>query len=371
MSADPIQQQMIRDAMKSIAERKSGRSKLVYDKAKRTIVAVAEGAQAPQALNITADDADMFAAITLSANWLRQNWSRLQDAKSVAVTFSSWDEADALTHDALCVIASPDAVESMLFLEEGNVMAYDKLAVVLKATQSSASRLDNFPAPNGEVYAAVAWDGSKLDEATEIFFADVEPQLAIRRAGILETSVLKDKTVLIIGLGTGGAHVAIELAKCGVGRFLLVDRDRLSVGNVVRHPGGVSQVGRTKVNVVRDLILEKNPAATIEVSPLQLTFETAGVVAALVKRADLVICGTDNRKSKLLVNELCVAADVPAIYGGAFRRAYGGQILRVHPKVSPCHQCFVAAMPDEAADVEISSEQDAVDIAYSDRPVAV
>jgi tRNA A37 threonylcarbamoyladenosine dehydratase len=90
---------------------------------------------------------------------------------------------------------------------------------------------------------------------------DVEPQLALRRAGILETTILKDKTVVCIGLGTGGAFVTVELAKCGVGNFLLVDRDRLSVGNVVRHPGGISQVGRSKVNVLRDLILDKNPKA--------------------------------------------------------------------------------------------------------------
>ncbi len=67
------QQQMIRDAMKSIAERKPGRTKLVYDKTKRTIVAVAAGTDAPRALNITADDADMFAIVTLSSQWLSDN----------------------------------------------------------------------------------------------------------------------------------------------------------------------------------------------------------------------------------------------------------------------------------------------------------
>jgi len=71
---DPQQQQMIRDAMKAIAERKPGRTKLVYDKTKRTIVAVAEGTQTPRALNITADDADMFAVATLSSRWLREQW---------------------------------------------------------------------------------------------------------------------------------------------------------------------------------------------------------------------------------------------------------------------------------------------------------
>ena len=75
---DPQQQQMIREAMKSIAERRPGRTKLVYDKTKKTIVAVAEGAQAPRALNITADDADMFAVATLSSRWLREHWQQVK-----------------------------------------------------------------------------------------------------------------------------------------------------------------------------------------------------------------------------------------------------------------------------------------------------
>src|SRR5258708_10936102 len=95
------------------------------------------------------------------------------------------------------------------------------------------------------------------------------------------------------------------------------------------------------------------------------------VIRNVVSKADVVVCGTDSRASKLLVNQLCVEEGVVAVYGGAFRRAYGGQVLRVRPKKSPCHQCFVAAMPDEASDVEVSSSADADVVAYSDRPVAV
>ena len=46
-------------------------------------------------------------------------------------------------------------------------------------------------------------------------------------------------------------------------------------------------------------------------------------------------------------------------------------MLRVRPRISPCHQCFVAAMPEEASNVEVSSASDAADIAYSDQLVAV
>jgi molybdopterin/thiamine biosynthesis adenylyltransferase len=368
---DPVQKQMIRDAMKAIAERKPGRSKLVYDKAKRTIVAVAEGTQSAQALNITADDADMFGVITLSSEWLRQNWPALTSAGILPLEFSSWDTGDALTHASLCVQASPETVSGVLILRQVTGEPVAKLGILLEPSRRPTSRQDVFVAPDGDAYEAKVVDGAGQPRARDIVFADVEPQLALRRSSILETTILTEKNVLCMGVGTGGSHVAVELAKCGVGHFTLVDRDRLSVGNVVRHPGGLSQVGRAKVNVVRDLILDKNPNAQVEVHCIELGFANKDALAELVRASDIVICGTDNRQSKLLINELSVAADVPALYGGAFRRAYGGQILRVRPKQSPCHQCFVSAMPDEASDVEISTTEDADAIAYSDRPVAV
>ena len=103
MSINDPQRQMIQEAMKSIAERKPGRTKLVYDKTKRTIVAVSEGTQAPRALNITADDADMFAVATLSSRWLREHWPELKRDGSIAVALSSWDGGDALTQRDLGV----------------------------------------------------------------------------------------------------------------------------------------------------------------------------------------------------------------------------------------------------------------------------
>ncbi len=369
---DPVQHQMIREAMQAVAQRKPGRSKLVYDKTKRTIVAVAEGTQAPQALNITADDADMFGVVTVSSEWLREKWPELTKVGYLPVAFSSWDNGDALTQSEMCVQASATMVLGTFLLDQHKGENRKEFAILLEPTEASASKPDVFVSPEGARYSGrIIQSVQPSFPPSNIVFADVEPQLALRRSGILETTILQDKTVLCIGLGTGGAHVAIELAKCGVGRFSLVDRDRLSVGNVVRHPGGISQVGRSKVNVVRDLILEKNPSARVDVHPIEAGFANRDLIHELVRTSDIVICGTDNRQSKLLINELCVVANVTAVYGGAFRRAYGGQILRVRPRQSPCHQCFVAAMPDEASDVEVSSEIDASEIAYSDQPVAV
>ncbi len=54
------QKEMIREAMEAIAARKPGRTKLVYDKNSRTIVAVSLTDQTVRGLNISAEDADMF-----------------------------------------------------------------------------------------------------------------------------------------------------------------------------------------------------------------------------------------------------------------------------------------------------------------------
>jgi len=370
---DRQQQQMIRDAMKAIAERKPGRTKLVYDKSKRTIVAVAEGTQTPRALNISADDADMFAVATLSSRWLREHWPEIIRDRAISVPFNSWDDGDALAQCDLGVQLSPSVVQGFVLLGDGVDPPHGtELRVVLTAINDSSPDPSTFIAPDGSSHRASGWrHAGGNEEQIETCFVDVQPELGTRRAGILETTVLDDRSVLCIGLGTGGAHAAIELAKCGAGRFMLVDRDRLTVGNVVRHPGGISQVGRFKVNVVRDLIHEKNPDAQVSTYPVELTYENHEAIKQLVAQADVVICGTDNRPSKLLINQMCIEAGVVAVYGGAFRRAYGGQILRVRPKQSPCHECFVTAMPDEASDVEISSASDANDIAYSDQSVAV
>ncbi len=55
------QKEMIKEAMQAIAQRKPGNSKLVYDKARRTIVAVSSTQQMAAGLNISSEDADMFA----------------------------------------------------------------------------------------------------------------------------------------------------------------------------------------------------------------------------------------------------------------------------------------------------------------------
>lgn len=58
--------------------------------------------------------------------------------------------------------------------------------------------------------------------------------------------------------------------------------------------------------VGRDLIHEKNPDAQVTTHPIDLTYDNRDILKQLIAQADVVICGTDNRPSKLLVNKLWV-----------------------------------------------------------------
>jgi len=193
----------------------------------------------------------------------------------------------------------------------------------------------------------------------------------LRRKGFLESDLLQDTAVTIIGLGTGGIQVTLELAKSGVGKFYLVDPDRLSIGNLNRHQAGISCAGRKKVFLARDLILEKNPKAIIETHPIFACEENRKILTSIIKKSNLVVCATDSRQSKLFINMLCIETKKPTIFGGAFRRAYGGNVLRIRPHETACYHCFVLAMPEKEADQEISSEENAAEIAYSDMPVPI
>ena len=60
-----------------------------------------------------------------------------------------------------------------------------------------------------------------------------------RNAGLTETTILREKTVTLIGCGSLGSTMAVSLARAGVGKFHLFDPDKLSPVNIARHQAGL------------------------------------------------------------------------------------------------------------------------------------
>lgn len=77
--------------------------------------------------------------------------------------------------------------------------------------------------------------------------------------------------VAIAGLGGLGSHVAVALARCGVGRLLLVDFDSVDETNISRQVYLPKHIGMLKTAALTEIISEINPSINIEAINVRLT----------------------------------------------------------------------------------------------------
>ncbi len=180
-------------------------------------------------------------------------------------------------------------------------------------------------------------------------------ELYSRSAGLIENDALQGKRALIVGLGSFGSQIAVELAKSAVGRFTLVDFDRLEVHNIVRHACYLKDVGRLKTDAVEELILGKNPCAEVEKLPIDVNADAASVESA-VSRSDIVIVGTDNNRSRFLMSDMISRHGKVGIYGRANTRAEGGDVFVQRPG-GPCYGCLVGNRAFDVSAQEVSSRE--------------
>ncbi len=155
------------------------------------------------------------------------------------------------------------------------------------------------------------------------------------------------QTVAVIGLGSGGGFVAESLAMSGVGGFVLIDDDVLETGNVVRHVGDMRDVGRPKVDVVADLIHARNPAARVTAVRGRIEDHLDALTGV-----SLIVVGVDGEQVKYLINRLCLAQGLTAVYGGVYERGEGGDVVVINPSdpASPCYACWADDLRDGIQD---------------------
>lgn len=147
---------------------------------------------------------------------------------------------------------------------------------------------------------------------------------------------LKAGRILIVGAGGLGSPAALYLAAAGVGTIGLVDFDEVDVTNLQRQVlYGTAGVGRPKLDVAAERLRDLNPHITIDLHREAFGEENA---RRLVEAYDLVIDGTDNFSTRFLVNDACVMAQRPNVYGSVFR--FEGQASVFATAGGPCYRCL-------------------------------
>lgn len=173
----------------------------------------------------------------------------------------------------------------------------------------------------------------------EMKFIPSENDLHSRNKGILETDVLEEKHVLIIGLGSFGSYIAVELAKAGVGHISGFDPDRVELHNLARHTASVKDLGRLKTDVMEEAIKGKNPYAIVDKFPVDIN-DQLDLLAEEMAKADIVICCTDNNPSRFNVQTKLIEQHKIGIFGRAVTRAEGGDVFIYRPG-GPCYCCLI------------------------------
>jgi molybdopterin/thiamine biosynthesis adenylyltransferase len=151
-------------------------------------------------------------------------------------------------------------------------------------------------------------------------------------------------SVLVVGAGGLGSSAIAYLAAAGVGRIGVVEHDRVELSNLQRQVlFEESDIGRLKVDAVRDRLGEVNPACTLDIFPKKLTAENA---CTLIKPYDIVVDGSDNFDTRFAVNSTCFNEKKTLV--SAAISGFSAQIstFKAHLGVPhPCYQCLVPDKP--------------------------
>ncbi|OYV81844.1 MAG: thiamine biosynthesis protein ThiF [Planctomycetia bacterium 21-64-5] len=149
--------------------------------------------------------------------------------------------------------------------------------------------------------------------------------------------------VLVCGCGALGSVLANTLARAGIGKLRIVDRDFVETSNLQR------QVLFDEDDVAANLpkaIAAANKLrrinSEIEIEPIVADVDATNI-ESLLEGVDCLVDGTDNFETRFLINDAAVKLGIPWVYGGSI--GAGGQTMTILPGETPCLRCLITEAP--------------------------
>uniref|UniRef100_A0A7E4UX81 Ubiquitin-like modifier-activating enzyme 5 n=1 Tax=Panagrellus redivivus TaxID=6233 RepID=A0A7E4UX81_PANRE len=173
--------------------------------------------------------------------------------------------------------------------------------------------------------------------------------MALKRMGIVKDyEKIREKTLIVVGVGGVGSVVAEMLTRCAVGKLILFDYDKVELANMNRLFYQPHQSGLSKVEASRDTLLHINPDVEIEVHNINIT--TINNFKLFVDRirhgslsngqVDLVLSCVDNFEARMTVNTACNEENQIWIESGVSENAVSGHIQYIEPGKTACFSCL-------------------------------
>lgn len=150
--------------------------------------------------------------------------------------------------------------------------------------------------------------------------------------------------VAIVGAGGIGSPLIQALAAAGIGRLTVIDDDRVALSNLQRqYLFATADIGRAKVAAAADAVARLNP--DVRFVPLERRLDAAGF-DAFAAGADVVVDGSDNFATRLMVADAALARHLPLVSAAVGQ--FEGQlaVYRGWEPGRPCYRCLVGDAPD-------------------------
>lgn len=176
-----------------------------------------------------------------------------------------------------------------------------------------------------------------------------------RTRRIPELSGLSNVRVLVVGAGSLGAPVTLELAKAGVGHIDLIDNDFYDVNNAVRHVASTLDAGMDKEKAVAIDARYLNPFIDIRSHRITVAGSSAEGerLDAILDETDLVVDTTGSQSVARVLQRRCRERGTTLMVAALTAGSYGGEVAVFAPD-GPCFFCFVLAQ--DAGDVPMPAQ---------------
>jgi len=170
-------------------------------------------------------------------------------------------------------------------------------------------------------------------------------QLVLKDVGSTgQKKIIKSK-VLVVGAGGLGCPVIDYLSRAGVGNIGIIDDDKVNISNIHRQSLYDSKdIGKSKVIVIKKKIKLINPLVKIKIFKQRIEKKNIGKI---FKNYDFIVDGSDNFKTKFLLNKYSLKYKKILIVGAISKMDGHIFTFDFKNKTDPCLKCFYQTEPSD------------------------
>jgi molybdopterin/thiamine biosynthesis adenylyltransferase len=154
---------------------------------------------------------------------------------------------------------------------------------------------------------------------------------------------LKKSKVVVAGSGGLGCPVSLYLGAAGIGKLVIVDKDKFELSNLNRQVlGWQEDIGQPKAEAAAEKIRALNPDIEVDARVTEITENN---VNKIIQNSSVVVDAMDNWNTRFLLNQECVNQKIPFVHAGVY--GLYGQMTTIIPGKGPCLQCILSETPKD------------------------